>query len=160
MNYINVFLSFLFGFAASVVILYCCLKSVFKIVTLERDNKRKMKEFYNLLIAWVGMKQRRVGLSSVLMDKGFLTVAIYGMKELGELLVSELDDSEVEIKYVIDRNKDMVKSAYPVFQLEEGLPDVDVIIVTAIHYYPDIVIALKDRVSCPIVSLEDLIYEQ
>ena len=40
-----------------------------------------------------------------------------------------------------------------------NLEEVDVIIVTAIHYYDEIEREMSEYVDCPIVSLEDVIYD-
>ena len=42
---------------------------------------------------------------------------------------------------------------------EEELPEVDAVIVTAVYEYDEIEKMLADRVSCPVISLEEILYE-
>ena len=41
----------------------------------------------------------------------------------------------------------------------EELEDVDVIVVTAIAYFGEVDQMLSEKVECPIISFEDVIYE-
>lgn len=92
-------------------------------------------------------------------QNSYKTVAIYGMKELGERLYDELKDSEIEVKYVIDKNADTIYADVDVIEPEDTLEDVDVIVVTAIHYFDEIEEALGAKVDYPVISLEDVVYE-
>lgn len=128
--------------------------------TLRRaDHTQKMTEFYRLLIEWLRIKQEGKSLMSFFVQNGYKTVAIYGMKELGERLYDELKDSEIEVKYIIDKNADAIYADVDVVDPEDTLEDVDVIVVTAIHYFDEIEETLAAKVDCPVLSLEDIVYE-
>lgn len=81
------------------------------------------------------------------------------MKELGERLYAELKDSEIQVKYIIDKNADTIYADIDVVEPENILEDVDVIVVTAIHYFDEIEMMLGEKVDYPVISLEDVIYE-
>ncbi len=121
------------------------------------DKEKKFEAFYRLLIAWVEMKQEGKNLAEFFEYNQIRTIAIYGMKELGERLVKELEETGIEIKYVIDQNEaletDLVKKTP-----DDELPEVDAIVVTAIYFYQDIVEKLSKKVDCQIISLEDAVY--
>lgn len=123
------------------------------------DKLRKMGEFYNLLIQWLSIRQEGKSLVSYFTQNEYGKIAIYGMKELGERLYDELKDSEVEIKYIIDKNADAIYADVDVVTPDDPLEEVDVIVVTAIHYFDEIEMMLEEKVSCPILSLEDIVYE-
>ena len=89
----------------------------------------------------------------------YKTVAIYGMKELGERLVDELRDSDIKVCYAIDKNADQIYSDVDIVTPDDNLEPVDVIVVTAIFYFDEIYDMLSEKVDYPIVSLEDLLYE-
>ena len=72
------------------------------------DHTQKMTEFYRILIEWLRIRQEGKSLVSYFIQNGYKTVAIYGMKELGERLYDELKDSEISVKYVIDKNADAI----------------------------------------------------
>ena len=80
------------------------------------------------------------------------------MKELGELLVRELEGTEIEIKYIIDQNADSIETDIPKHKPCDELEPVDAIVVTAIYYFQDIEESLSQKVDCQIISLEDAVY--
>lgn len=125
---------------------------------MEEDNI-KFQEFYSILLQWVHMHNEGKTIGTYLKKCGYYTVAIYGMKELGEELLCELKDSEVEVKYAIDRNADDLYVETKVYRPDEELEPVDAVIVTAIHWFDDIEKDMRKRVSCPILSLEDIVYD-
>lgn len=122
------------------------------------ETNRKNICFYNLLIEWLSLRQQGVNLKEYFEFNGYKTIAVYGMKELGERLVDELKDTGIEVKYVVDRNKDMVVTDLPKYTPDEELPEVDVMVVTAVYYYNDIAEEMEEKVPFHIVSLEDVVY--
>lgn len=85
-------------------------------------------------------------------------IAVYGMAELGQFLVAELRNFGLDVKYGIDRRAGTVAAEIPVLTLEDELPLVDVVIVTAVYYFNQIADSLKDRLECPVISIEDVLY--
>lgn len=122
------------------------------------DKRKKMVEFYNLLVEWLMLKQRGKNLESYFIEKNYKSIAIYGMKELGERLYDELKETNIEVRYAIDKNADSIISDLDVRTLDDPLDKVDVIVVSAIHYFDDIEEELENIVDCDIVSLEEVVY--
>ena len=85
------------------------------------------------------------------------SIAIYGYKELGERLYDELKGSDIEIKYIIDKNIDYIRAEIDVYSPDESLPQVDAIVVTATYYYDEIEDELNDMGDFLIISLEDVV---
>ena len=81
------------------------------------------------------------------------------MRDLGRNLYDELQDSNISVDYFIDMSKGVTYKSLKRYSPNDDLPPVDVIIVTAIHYYDDIRNKLSDRVQCPIISLDKVIRE-
>ena len=123
----------------------------------EREMGVKMTKYYFTLNNWIEIKQDNKNLSMYFNTMGYKTVAIYGMKEVGERLYKELKDSEVVVKYAIDQNAEGIYSDVDIYSVDDELPDVDVIVVTPTYYYNSILKNLKDKVKCPIISLDDII---
>ena len=123
-----------------------------------QDTIEKLSEFYNILIQWISLKQKGITAVDFIMKKGYRTVAIYGMKELGEILYEELKTSDICVTYIIDKSIEPIFIDVPVLRPDEPLFPVDVIIVTAIHYFKEIEEQLKNKIDCPIYSLEDVIF--
>ncbi|MCR5235796.1 MAG: hypothetical protein K6E34_01170 [Lachnospiraceae bacterium] len=124
----------------------------------DKEDLIKLCEFYFLLIQWLSVHQEGRTLKDYFVGKGYRTVVIYGMKELGERLYEELLGTEIKVNYVIDRDADLVYTDAPVLRPEDDLPDADVMVVTAVHYFEDIKAQLKNRFRGDIVSLEEIVY--
>ena len=106
---------------------------------------------------WFRMKQRGYDLEKVLKKKKYNSIAIYGTSYIGERLFDELRDSDIIVKYGIDKVKKGKWCGITVFTPEENLPSVDAILVTAIYSYNEIVNDLGGKVRARIISLEDLL---
>ncbi len=119
---------------------------------------QKMEAYYRLLLQWLSLQQEGKNLAEYLRFNGYHNIAIYGMNEAGERLIEELEDTEIEIKYVVDRNADNIVTNLPKFKPDDDLPEVDVMVVTAIIAFQDIQETMEKKVAFPIVSLEDLVY--
>lgn len=89
----------------------------------------------------------------------YKTVAIYGMKEFGERLYDELKDTDITVKYIIDKNVDGVYADVDIITPDDEMPPIDVIVVTATYFFDEIEGTLGEKVDYPIVSLEDILYE-
>lgn len=75
----------------------------------------------------------------------YKSIAIYGMRELGTILYKELEDSDTTVNYFIDRQYSVCEMGVPVYNPCDELPDVDVVVITAIHYFDDIAYSLQTR---------------
>lgn len=120
----------------------------------------KFKGYYNMLNQWLILKQEGKSLEKYFTDNGYKTVAIYGMGEMGNRLYDELKDSQnVEVKYAIDKNAMSTYSDLDVKEMEDELPVVDVIVVTATFAFDEIETELHEITNYPVVSLDDVVYE-
>ena len=131
--------------------------SIGKTNSSEEEMKNKMLKYYVTLNNWIGKKQKNINLSSYFEKMGYNSVAIYGMKEVGERLYEELKDTKTEVKYAVDQNAESIYADIDVYSPDDDLPEVDVIVVTATYYYNRILNNIKDKISCPIISLDDVI---
>lgn len=123
-----------------------------------QEKSDKHLALFLMMNQWVKVKQEGKNLSSYFENHGYKKIAIYGMSYAGETLVNELKNSEIETAYGIDR-KVGIYSYIDVLSLDEQLPEVDAVVVTAITFFDEIEEALKDKVTCPVISLEDILYE-
>ncbi len=124
------------------------------------DKVEKFKGYYNLLNQWLTLKQEGKTLEQYFMDNQYKTVAIYGMGELGKRLYDDLSGSAaVQIKYALDKNAGEIYKDIDVKAIDEELEEVDAIIVTATFAFNEIASNLSESFRCPIVSLEDIVFE-
>lgn len=129
-----------------------------KRIDLMEEQTKKLQCFQDLLIQWLGLKQDGKNLKEYFDFNGYHTAAIYGMTGLGRCFLEELRGTDVEIKYVVDRNADNIEVSVPKFKPQDKLEKVDVLVVTAIYYYQNIIEEMEKRVDFPIISLEDVVY--
>lgn len=133
-------------------------KEIEAVYAKQADVLQKYREFYRVFVNWMSIHHKGRPITQYFKEKGYQTVAIYGMRDLGEFLYDELYDSEIKIEYVIDQKPGSVYAEVPVLTPDDELPEVDVIVVTAIHYYDEIQKKLSQKVKCPIVGLNTIVY--
>jgi len=81
------------------------------------------------------------------------------MHYAGETLIEELAGSNIEVKYGIDRNSYQIYAGIPIVMPDSDLEKVDAVVVTSIHFFEEIKELLNTKIDCPIISLEEIIYQ-
>lgn len=130
-----------------------------KLIRSYRELADKHKDILVLLDQWLEKRQNNIVLVDYFKRYNYKNIAVYGMSFVGRRLVNELKDSDINIKYVVDKNANYIHTDLKVYRMEDDLPAVDAIIVTPITYFSTIKEELKGKLNCPIISAEDLIYE-
>ena len=128
---------------------------------LNRTKKMSDKHLalFLMMNQWVKIKQENKDLSSYFEKRGFKKIAIYGMSYVGETLVDELKNSNITVLYGIDQKADSIYADVDIVFIEDELQEVDAIVVTAITFFDEIEEKLSEKMDCPIISLEDILYE-
>lgn len=125
-----------------------------------KDENVKVSEFYDTLLQWVHVHHKFGFIGSYLSRMGYKNVAIYGMAEIGRLLLEEIQiDSDINIVCVVDRDRKKLegipcKDQNP----DEKIEGADILIVTAIHDYEEIVEKLCVEESCTVQCIDDFLY--
>jgi hypothetical protein len=133
-------------------------------ITGEKINKSqgyadKHLALFQMMNQWVKVKQEGKNLSSYFEKNGYKKIAVYGMSYAGETLLDELKDTDIKVAYGIDKNAESIYMDVDVVTLDDHLEEVDAIVVTAITFFDEIEEKLSAKIDCPIVSLEDILYE-
>ena len=118
----------------------------------------KYKGYYLLHEEWVRIHQKGMDVSDYFMKKDVREIAIYGYGKLGHTFYDEIKNSEIKVKYYIDKNSKSFLAEIPVFSLKDNLPKVDLIVVTIPEQLDQIQREIKERADYPVVSLETVIY--
>lgn len=124
-----------------------------------QNQSSKHLALFLMMNQWVKVKQEGKNLSEYFVKKGYKKIAIYGMNYAGETLLNEFINSDIEVKYGIDKNAEGICSEVEILSPDNELPNVDVVVVTAITFYDEIAEMLVNKLDCPIISLEDVLYE-
>ena len=119
----------------------------------------KFRMYFNLMERWLTLHEEGRRIPQILNERGFSTIALYGLGKIGKHVVCEVEDSGIEILYAIDRSMAGFYGKIPVKKFEENLPEVDAIIVTAVYDFDAIEKMLAERVKYPVISLEEILYE-
>lgn len=130
-----------------------------KLTNKAQKMSDKHLALFLMMNQWVKVKQEGKKLEVYFKKYGYNKVAIYGMSYVGETLLSELKNSQVKVEYGIDKNASSIYTDIDVVRPDEILRDVDAIVVTSIYFFDEIEEQLSERIACPIVSLEDILYE-
>ena len=125
----------------------------------EQENSDKHLTLYLMMYQWLKIKQQGKCLSTYLESKGYRKIAIYGMSYAGEALARELVGSKVSVIYGIDINADSICENFKVVTPSQLFEEVDAIVVTSVASYTEIKNIIKEKIKCPIISLEDIVYQ-
>lgn len=133
-------------------------------VSLDKTKKvqsmsDKHLALFLMMNQWVKVKQEGKGLAAYFETNGYKKIAIYGMSYAGETLVDELKNTGITVAYGIDKRADSLYTDLDIVTMEDDLGDVDAIVVTAITFFDEIEEQLLEKIDCPILSLEDILYE-
>lgn len=133
-------------------------------IMYEKENEvqkisNKHLTLFLMMNQWVKVKQEGKDLKEYFKKKGYKNIAIYGMSYVGETLLEELKNTDIHIAYGIDKNADSIYEDVNVISPDNKFQDVDVIVVTAITFFDEIEEILSKKINCPIISLEDILYE-
>lgn len=119
----------------------------------------KYIDHFQLLNHWLEIKNEGKSAAVYFEEMGYKHIAIYGMAELGNRLCEDLANSSICIDYGIDKDVCCcIARIDEVYSPEDELPEVDVIVVTPYSVFEEIKDSLKEKVKCPIISLEDIIW--
>lgn len=123
-------------------------------------NGRGAPYLNQLLDLWLTHRDNQLSIDEYFVKRGIHSVAIYGLGMFGKHLYRELQDSRVQVCYIMDRNLEVQEFATEdskyIYPGDEML-EVDCIVVTPILKYEEIKNELKNLYPYYTVSLETVI---
>lgn len=126
---------------------------------------RRYKLNYELLSAWERLKDKGISLADYFIKNEYRSIAIYGAGEIGWILWNELNNSGVQVKYLIDYNPqknfvlDREKDIKIVHYHEEVDRNIDAIVITTISVIDIVQDNLNSFDGIPHISLEEVVYK-
>lgn len=112
-----------------------------------------------LMNQWTSVKQDNKKLEEYFIKNNYKRIAIYGMSYVGLSLIKELQDSQIEIVYGIDKNAASIYSKIKLLTIDDCLPEVDAVVITLINGFDKICEVLSEKIGCSIIAIEDIINE-
>lgn len=128
---------------------------------LNEWKKMSDKFFSNMTLfnQWMMAKQSGKNIADYLEKNNYKKIIIYGMSYIGERLVDELNNTEIEIVAGVDRNAKGIFANMPMLLPDEDMPEADCMIVTPVFFFDEIKEKMVSRFSNPIISFEDIFYD-
>lgn len=115
---------------------------------------------FGLLDQWMMNRNQGMHIENYFVKNGFESIAIYGMGSLGNHLYAELESSEkIRVAYAIDKKGYSMFEKLAVKQPIDTLEKVDIVVVTLVRGYNEVISLLKEKLSCPVVLIEEVICE-
>lgn len=131
---------------------------------LDLENKNLNREGFTLLKRW--LENRNAGKTFVdyFHEYGYRSIAIYDAGELGRLLYDEVKDSDIQVKYFVDRNAEGLRNidGIPVILLRQigEAEDVDALLVSPVVNYDVLCRAVAELApTLRMLALRDAVYE-
>lgn len=120
----------------------------------KNDKYQRTLECLNDILA---LKQRGKSIIEYFKVHSLNKIAIYGFHYLGQRLFAELEDSDIEVNYIIDRDHSFQNQKVTFKYIDGILEPVDAIVVTPIFEFLDIKKQLENVIQARIISIEDII---
>ncbi len=108
---------------------------------------------------WMINKQSGKDIKEYFVKKKYQKIIIYGMSYVGERLLDELKRSDIEIVAAVDKNADSIFADISVISPDDKMPEAECVVVTPVYFFEEIAEEMSAKVTCPIISLEDILYE-
>ena len=129
----------------------------------KKDENQQLAEKnrtqFFMMTQWLKVRQMGRSISAYLLERGYNRVAIYGMSYTGERVLFEFRNSGIEVAYGIDQRAGGVASEIDILLPDDDLPCVDAVIVSETFFFEEIKEKLSEKLSCPVISLEEVVYE-
>ena len=126
------------------------------------DKKRPVNDSQQrnieVMVQWLRHVYRdKMILANSLLNHGYRNIAIYGVGVIGKLVIDALGETEVTVKYLIDKNTNIDVNGLPVYKPDDDKPIVDVILIATSYDYWKIYNSIKGEFE--VITLQDIFNE-
>ncbi len=118
------------------------------------------QQYLMLMNQWFILKQKRLQIADLFKKRNIKHIAVYGMGIYGRHLIRELELTEIIIDYGIDKKVTIPYRNIDVRKLNKHMEEVDAVVNTVVWARDEVEEQLALRYSCPILHLEDLVFER
>lgn len=131
------------------------IKPVTDISVMNRKYQR-CSLYLNILSRWLTLKEDGWRMEEYFKRENLKEIAIYGAGILGQHLEKELRNTNISVKYFIDRDAGQNNNIYEhinLISLDDAFEQVDAIVVTPVWDYQAIESVLREKCSYKIISI-------
>ncbi len=125
----------------------------------EHNDYIKFHKMFRIMLDWIKLKNRGINISDYLKKNNYLNIAIYGMGYIGEYLYTELCETNIRVRYGIDQSSKDCNRQLDIVKISDKLEDVDAIIITISKDEKKIVQTVSSKVTCPVITISDILLE-
>ena len=127
--------------------------------SVAKSDAYKNKILSEIWRLWLALERKQVRIIDYLKKNGMSRVAIYGMGEIGQEVLVELEGSDVDVVCCIDKRvKIDYEERITVIKDIESIPEVDIIIVTPVLESDELADSLK-RKGFNALQLKNILYD-
>lgn len=124
---------------------------------LSKKNELQIASNYraDLLYKWLVAEKKDINFLSMFNNTEAENVGIYGYGIVGKQLANDMKEAQIKITCIIDRNAHNLKCDYPIYTLDDDLPELDMVIVTSVNLNE-----VKNHIkqaNCKIILLRDIL---
>ena len=131
--------------------------SVSKKNMIIKQRADKYELYMNTLDEWLRLEENDICIGNYFINRNIKKIGIYGYSMFAKHLIVQMKDTDVEISFLVDKQKDKLNIDIPVFLPEEALPKHDILVVTSFFYYDEIKKELGDKYK--MISLQEVIFD-
>lgn len=120
---------------------------------------RMFEEFYHIFDQWITLYENGIGIDSIFRKHGLHKVAIYGMGTMAIHMIRELENTDVCVVCIIDKNRADYFPNIHTQTLDEVTIIPDVVIYTNPNETMEMINCLSEKLQCKVMSLSDIIFD-
>ena len=123
--------------------------------TYLKEKSDKFEYYMRVIDRWMELRENNTNASEYFCNNNIKSIAIYGFGNFGRHLYWELAQSDIEVKYIIDRQGKNINAELPVYLPDDVLPECDVIVVSTFWVFNQIRDILGDNKK--LIPLDEII---
>lgn len=130
-----------------------CQEKIDSSLELELARCRRQNELYG---KWLELKIGGESIEDYLKGKGISTACIYGWGHFGKILYEDLKNTDIDIRYILDRKSPNADAPVTVLKPDKKYEDVDIVIVSTMFDNEGIKARLREMGYKNVVTLRDI----
>lgn len=122
----------------------------------QKVGEDKYRSYFRILDRWLSVEEQGGSIVKFFLENQLNNIAIYGWGKMGKHLFWKLAKTSVNVSYIIDQHITQESDHISVKKMEDNLPRVDAVIVTATFDFQKIKYQLKKKNIGRIISMIEI----
>ncbi len=122
------------------------------------NNRVRVYNRYNKMMKrWLMLYQDNISICDYFGKYNLETISIYGMGDIGHLLLRECGKRGINVQYAIDRDANCKSCNVPIFYPNVSLPKVDCIVLTTFTGTNELKECIEAQAKCKVIPFEEIL---